>query len=240
MNLLVVTARRRAIDLYPLAMTDGALAAYKFDEASGSLVNGVTPGTYDFSDVSPAMTRQTTGVSGPDRLAITGSGAAGAAPHYGHAEANTPNLSGCTTFTMEIVVRVSLAGGYVFNIDKSGTETAGFGVSGSFLNSGISVAGFPFNSLAVSNTCDTQFEHIVTTWDGQTHRTYKDGALVTSAAIGPGGTGLFAAGGNKMGLTGAVAFAGGNTTAEVDFLAIYNTVVLSAPQVAAHFAASGC
>ncbi len=242
-----LSGRRRVSGLYPLALLDGAIAAYKFNEASGNFLNGVNPGTYDFSSVSSNITRQTTGVSGPDFKAFTGSTAAGGgAPDWGHAQGNQPDsISGCQAFTMEMVVRVPTnVGGLVLYFNRQDdTEIAGFSVSAGsgFLLAEIQVAGVGFNSNNLTNGINAAFQHIVATYDGTTFKGYKNGSNIFSVSVGPGATGIrtFTAG-QKMSVAGRTAFGGNNLAAEVDFLAIYTSVVLSAGQITAHFNASGC
>jgi len=233
-------------DLVTLATNDGAAIIYKFDENSGSFVNHVNPGTNDLTAVSGNITRNQTGVSGPDLKGALGSTTNGSgATSYGHAEGVSPSLNGNKTFSIEIVAK--------FPVSKNGPIITLNGKAGFSIDSGtgavrgdLQITGQAFNSQSIGQNgvsgldLVNTFHHIVMTWDGTNAKTYLNGTLKTNVTIGPGNTGISDSGSPVMSVFGDVDFNNNNVAVTMDFAAIYTAHVLSSTQVTAHFNRSGC
>src|SRR5438128_697163 len=222
MNYQFLSGRRRATgpsDLYSLAVQDSAAWAYKFNEASGTLVNAINPGTYDLSTLpAGGATYNVTGVSGPDTKAVTTLGGGGSAPDYGHFIGVRPSLNGNKTFSCECVFKnLQDVSQTLFSYYPAGElNTAGRTQISPRLRL-IGGASYAPNLAAVN---DGAFHHFIVTWDGTTAKTYWQGALLDSAAVGVGDIGL-SDNTTVMAVGGIATFNTQNINATFDFLAVY-------------------
>lgn len=233
--------------LYDAMLADGATLLYKFNEASGNILNsGSTVGSYDFSAVSSNITRQVAGRSGPDALAILGSTSTQGSPTYGHAQVpSRPNLQGNTTFSLELVAMApSNHDALIVDMDSGDFfTTAAIYIDGpnNALRGSLGTISNPINTAALSTdatTITTTYWHAVITWDGDRHKGYFNGSLVynnnltDSGLYNGGGTGVT----SKLAVCGAVDQNSLNCAAKVDVLGVYTGHVLTAGEVAAHYA----
>jgi Concanavalin A-like lectin/glucanases superfamily len=227
-------------------LADGAGLIYLLDESSGTFLN-VGPSTgYDFDEVSSAWTRAVTGLSGPDALGVQSSAGDGSSPTYGHAQVTTPpaDFDGATAFSLEIVLTATARGSGVVWIIGAFTETTvslEFNSGASKLQAGVTITGSTFTLYDVTSDVAglaSDWHHIVMTWDGTDFRVYYQGTLVVNETLGGGSDTLDMSYPNaRMALMGAPDYGSANVAGIVDVIGLYEDVVLSPEQVAAHLEA---
>ena len=236
------------LSLFDLVLADGATIAFKFNESSGNILNYGSGGSaYDLTQVSSTITRDVTGVSGPDVKAITTSSSNGSTPTYGHMQGVRSTLSGNQAVTLECILKVPLnATKTVVNMNSTDAGNTALELSvdsgTGALRAGIAVTGQPFTSSTLTTSgVNSAFKHVVATWNGSNWIGYYQGAQIFSTAIGGGGTGIFD-GAATHGLAVGGFYNDGtvNCAGTFDFLGIYFGTILTPTQVSAHFALSGC
>lgn len=233
-------------DLLALALADGATQAYAFDEASGNIIDHAPGGAHPFTAVAANVMRLVAGISGPDELGITTDSANGSSPDFGHCRGTHPSLHGQTQFSLEAVFKVPLnkSGGVVHMDSGDGFTSVGFSADAGTgaVRADISVQGQPFNSqllATAANNITTTYKHCVLTWDGLSFKGYLQGSQVFSVNIGGGSSGIYNPSSTKLAV-GGTAFGGtSNVNLTIEFLALYNGIVLNATQVQDHFEEAG-
>lgn len=226
------------------ALADGATMAYTFNEASGNLINRITPGTFDHG-VDAIITRQASGVDPEDLLAYRVSGASAGSPNFGHTQGTRTSWNGSQAWTAEAIVRLvstPVATRYIVYAERSGGSTAAdFTVSNTgTMNAGIQVTGQGFNSQNIASAGEaTSYAHYVWQWDGTTFRGWRNGVSKFAVAIGPGGTGLLDATPFNMAFGGVTGAGSLNANVDLDFIAIYPTTHLTTAQIANHVSVAG-
>jgi hypothetical protein len=229
--------------LHAAMLADGAQLLYKFDEASGNILNtGTSAGSYDFTQVSSNITRQIAGRSGPDALAIQCSATNGSSPTYGHAQGTHPSLSGNKTFSLECVLRCPTThSGDIVCMDTGDGFTSidlSIDAGGNNLRMGIGQTGGAFNSQVLKNgegNVNDAYHHVVCTWDGARWKGYWDGTLTVNVLIGSGNDTIYNPVSTKLAVGGFVDDGTLNTAAKLDVLGIYTAHVLTAGEVTTHY-----
>lgn len=224
-------------------IADGATYGYRFDEASGNLIDFVGGG----SNLTVA-TQVTRGVAGPnqaDLKAYQFTGAAGAgAPSYGHCEGSRPTTDSLTKVTYEAIVKANanganiawLAGLWVGVVSMFALGTDAAGDANGYIAAG---GGHNLKFVAPGGLIPAGYNHYVWLCDGARMKTYLNGALVNdaAAAYAPGDAALAA---DRLVAMGGTPQVNNSSQCQIDFFAAYHNVALTAVQVAAHFALSGC
>lgn len=204
---------------------DAPISYWRMGEASGTTAadaRGVNPGTYP----SGVVLGVTGAVPNNTAVSTTGSGMALTVP-------DSPSLSLTATFGLEMWYRLpsGLATGTTSIARKNATY--GLQIQGvSKYVKALAAIGGSVRTIQSANGSLTsdQWAHIVATYDGSTLALYLNGALVASAAYS-GTLTTYATPFTVGGSNGSELTAGA-----YDEVAIYPTA-LSAPRVAAHYAA---
>jgi len=233
-----------APSLSAVAAADGATEWYTFDEASGNLLDHGA-GAWNLASHSQ-VTRGVAAVNGPDRLAYTFITTSQGATTYGHTQGQRPLRSSWNRMTLEAIVAVAAD----CPVNVTIIDAAAVGTIGGLWGLGTDASGNILGTLATNNPDSrvfanslagrTSFRHYLWLFDGSFHTGYMNGVQGYSAAAAQTGNFFDDTSGNARQAFGGNCDSGAaNSHSSIDFFALYGNIVLSAGQIANHFALSG-
>ncbi len=226
--------------LVELAIRDGATLIYVFDEETGDLFN--VYGTGNDLQVDAVVTRPGPGRLDPYKRGYSFSSATGSAPLYGHCEGTRPDGGTMTNWAGEIVCRRHTGNASTGNHALELRRGGGFSLaqfihtSGDLFNANIFTTG---NNAGNISTAAEAAEWAHYAWcyrTGNSHVGYRNG--VEKYNLTPAGSAMTDGSPFGIAVGGVYQFASANADVEIDFLAIYQGVTLSAEQVEEHYIAA--
>jgi hypothetical protein len=224
--------------LIELAIRDQATLIYTLDEESGDLLN--VYGTGNDCQVDAVVTRPGPGRIDPYKRGYSFSSATGSAPLYGHCEGTRPDGGVMTNFALEVVCRKtsSVVSNFLVELRRGG----GFTLS-SFqhnaangFNAAIFTTGNNSQVIAVTAEADEWAHYVVCYRNGNEHTGYRNGTQKYTAT--PAGSAMTDGSPFGLAIGGIYQNGTGNPDAEIDFVAIYQGVTLTAEQAEEHYLAA--